>query len=419
MFLRIHNTGLIPLEAFTLLGLSTARGHSDKIGQFGSGAKHAICTLLRHNIPFQVFSGLDEIRFTAPEATALGQPIQLLHINGQPTSMTLGFGALDWNRPILAFRELISNAIDSCGYTPETISFSSSVQPLDGETTIWLPMNHPEVFGNAGEITQTFLHARGMENEPVLEKESLGKVRLYRKGVFVQTGQSDSLFDYNDTSEVLTLNESRTAMNESITSACAQLIRNHWTVPRLVKVLKSFLTDVEVIEKRLPEWWMPGDLPLKEALNEIGFACLTSSVEVYNRQSTKIKKALLVTTSWKSIAQNCGCSDEQVLGKASAKGYQAITPSSKAVAKEVWSHLEFNKLTRGKPFPTVQYAVLTDCRGFYDGERGVWINIEDEANYRTHIEEFAHYITEAQDHTRELQEFFLALACRTSGFEAT
>ena len=42
MFLMIANNGVAPVQSFTVLGVSTARGNSDKIGQFGSGAKHGL-----------------------------------------------------------------------------------------------------------------------------------------------------------------------------------------------------------------------------------------------------------------------------------------------------------------------------------------------------------------------------------------
>ena len=49
MYLLVQNPGVAPVEGYTLLGVSTTRncGVVGTIGQFGSGAKHAINTLLR------------------------------------------------------------------------------------------------------------------------------------------------------------------------------------------------------------------------------------------------------------------------------------------------------------------------------------------------------------------------------------
>ena len=49
MYLLVQNPGVAPVEGYTLLGVSTTRncGVAGTIGQFGSGAKHAINTLLR------------------------------------------------------------------------------------------------------------------------------------------------------------------------------------------------------------------------------------------------------------------------------------------------------------------------------------------------------------------------------------
>ena len=49
MKLIIRNTGIVPIEAFTLMGVSTKRNDEDKIGMFGTGFKYGISVLLRDN----------------------------------------------------------------------------------------------------------------------------------------------------------------------------------------------------------------------------------------------------------------------------------------------------------------------------------------------------------------------------------
>ena len=49
-YLLVQNRGVCPTEAFTLIGASMSRGEDGLIGQFGSGAKLSICTLLRKGL---------------------------------------------------------------------------------------------------------------------------------------------------------------------------------------------------------------------------------------------------------------------------------------------------------------------------------------------------------------------------------
>ena len=67
MFLCVQNPGVAPVEGFTLLGVSTSRGETGTIGQFGSGAKHAINTLLRAGLKLTIYCG--KTRWNSPPAT--------------------------------------------------------------------------------------------------------------------------------------------------------------------------------------------------------------------------------------------------------------------------------------------------------------------------------------------------------------
>ena len=62
MELVIQNKGECPIEGFIVYGLSTSRNKEEKIGQFGTGNKHGINTLLRNKVKFRVFIGTKENR---------------------------------------------------------------------------------------------------------------------------------------------------------------------------------------------------------------------------------------------------------------------------------------------------------------------------------------------------------------------
>ena len=71
MFLCIQNPGVAPVEGFTLLGVSTTRdcGVAGTIGQFGSGAKHAINTLLRAGLKLLIYCGKTRLEFATRDET--------------------------------------------------------------------------------------------------------------------------------------------------------------------------------------------------------------------------------------------------------------------------------------------------------------------------------------------------------------
>jgi hypothetical protein len=71
MYLLVQNPGVAPVEGYTLLGVSTTRncGVAGTIGQFGSGAKHAINTLLRVGLKLLIYCGKTRLEFATREET--------------------------------------------------------------------------------------------------------------------------------------------------------------------------------------------------------------------------------------------------------------------------------------------------------------------------------------------------------------
>ena len=87
-FVLFTNEGEIPVNAFKLLGASSKRGDSSKIGFYGTGLKYAIVLMLRENIPFKVFSGTSEIKISKRSTKFLDQKIDVMTVNGEKTSIT-------------------------------------------------------------------------------------------------------------------------------------------------------------------------------------------------------------------------------------------------------------------------------------------------------------------------------------------
>ena len=94
-YLLIENKGEISPDALTLMGGTTKRNDSSKIGHFGSGNKYSIATLLKNNIPFYIFSGLDPITIKTQQVDFRGTTLEKIYVNGKETSLTTSMGP-DW-----------------------------------------------------------------------------------------------------------------------------------------------------------------------------------------------------------------------------------------------------------------------------------------------------------------------------------
>jgi hypothetical protein len=122
-YLLIQNRGEAPVEAFTLLGASLSRSDGGLIGQFGSGAKLAITTLLRKGLKVTIYTGLTRLEFktkviTINDGIEERQERQVYVQFGGTSKKKLdlgwvvGFGELDWDGEDMAIREFVGNAID-------------------------------------------------------------------------------------------------------------------------------------------------------------------------------------------------------------------------------------------------------------------------------------------------------------------
>jgi hypothetical protein len=131
--LLIQNKGEAPVEAFTLLGASLSRSNDGLIGQFGSGAKLAITTLLRLGRKVTVYCGLTRMEFKTKTITINDgieeQQKRQVYVQFGGTSKkkldlgwVLDFGAIDWKDVDMAYREFVSNAIDRTIKSGDTVA---------------------------------------------------------------------------------------------------------------------------------------------------------------------------------------------------------------------------------------------------------------------------------------------------------
>lgn len=210
-FIKIRNAGLIEKEAFTLIGASSKRDDESKIGFFGSGLKYSLAVLLRNNIGFRIFSGLDEIEITSQKAEFRGQAFNQIFINGQPTGFTHEMG-IDW-KAWFPIREIYCNALDE---EQGAIEECSVMIPKIGETHFYIEKceaireimdNWNDYFSN--RRTDLVLDAGNFK----VYGGHAAKYLLYRKGVQCHQMDHSCLYHYDD--KDFEINESRTLKNTS------------------------------------------------------------------------------------------------------------------------------------------------------------------------------------------------------------
>lgn len=196
VFFKIENDIEIEPEAFTLIGASTKREDSSKIGFFGSGLKYAIAVLLQNNIDFKIYSGINEIKITTKTKSFRGNDFESICINGKETSLTTTMGA-DW-KPWFAVREIYCNAIDEGKYSAD---IASGIKPQKGKTQFYIEMNEkldemmqdwPRYFSDK----RTDL-IQATENSKIFKSKLGDRVIIYRKGIQCLESWGNSLFDYD------------------------------------------------------------------------------------------------------------------------------------------------------------------------------------------------------------------------------
>lgn len=418
MYLMIKNLGVAAVQAFTVLGLSTARGDASKIGQFGSGSKHSVNLLLRNHMGPTICLGYERLTFHTRPDVMDGKPYDLVFYNfkgeNHPTGMALEFGELDWNNVEMALREFISNAIDRVGYENIEVQLVDDITPYEDSTTVYIPANDQvkQYFNNLPEY---FLHFAGLADVEILEKAEPSPAKIYRKGVFVREVKELSLFDYNF-GDAVKIDESRNMDdNACLVGAAATLGRN---TSLLAKWVRSCTEDRPALwEDRFRSWDL-GYTAVRAAYAEaFGDAAICKDEKILDNVRRQGHKGIIVKHN-RHIFTGCSLPDgDELQGKAAQNGVMVCktTAPMRRTFKKVWTKLENKGLTNNKTEPElVAFRLPMDYEGkvlggFYDNGK-CYINMEHETRISTHLEEIAHYITGACDGERAFQSYAFQVA---------
>lgn len=402
MYMLIENPGVAPVEAYTILGMSTSRtsNKSGTIGQFGSGSKHAINTLLRSGNDLVVFCGDTELRFGTKikpirDATDTWTNIEVvictvIKAPFDEETVELGFskdfGAMDWDDIGMALREFVSNAIDctiarglnvddsiNSGDLRVTMVDPSQVHGSQGMTRVFVKAS-PSVFDYYGNLGRHFLHfnqgqwagrIQGQVTDTIMKKDDPTPVddsnnnkpsneqlpHIYREGVFVRRiGGQPSLFNYNFKREEIKIDESRNSNDSIVRSAVANVLRG-LPAEELAIVIRKVSEYPDTFEGNLSTWdlgncygissdekkvWMDAWLL---AFGNKAVAVNKDSIQIDSVAAAKAKgyTVQILPNCWYGALQNHGCPTLiSVLTKLEREGMREEPATTAALAALDW-----------------------------------------------------------------------------------
>ena len=462
-YLLIQNKGEAPVEGYTVLGFSSTQGCGVEgtIGQFGSGAKHAINLALRSDLPVWVYCGKTRVEFSLEREVIAdgtvdeyGDPTEttVYHVlykigdrKTQRAGWVLDFGVLDWDDIGMGLRELISNAIDRTlrdfssvkdaqefGDLSIKIVDDSERRAKAGYTRVYIALNDAvrEYYGNLGK---NFLH---FSDHPELAKPCLikkenntGVTRIYREGVWVRDIEEESVFDYNFSADEIKIDECRNSSDWAVKAACARRLRISEPV-EMAHVLKAQVLQLPGLESNLDSDYVTGwgSLSDKQSHNLKEAWAVTAGPETVvcenNFSKDYVEKkghaAKVVGPSWVKTLKAAGVKTaDDVLTVSEQRGRTRVdtTQDAQTSVNWAWDLVELAGLTgeREKP-PVFCYQETMEAEsmvfGFCDGE-GVHLHedISDGGQStelkKTALEEVAHWVTGATDNSRDFQQFFI------------
>lgn len=402
-----------PEDMFTL-GVSTSRGKEDKIGQFGSGTLLGTLAWMRSygTSPVFMINGKKVIFETKEILKSDGEPFQqvlMCHSRKKsPLNVALEYGTLDWPTACLGLREWISNAIDGSqeGTDPKTlIVLTNKIEASDDEVAVFVPYTDlaKEYFDNIGKY---FLHFVGKDGDKVIEKDSVSKCRIYRKGVFIRELKEDSLFDYNMT---FSINECRTGSSDSLISSIEYHITYYEACQdRLRKIRNAVVANLDLVETgksysglsdAFIEVW-------RELVGKVGLCPTNFTVANCTAIAPIWHKAIV-----KAIPELDGLKE---VCEAEIKGF-LISPPSEAVLKhyhDICELIETVGLSDGMSRPKLIMYNTKDNNhpgflGLYStGKQEVMLWEKNRKLSETMVHELAHHYTGgADDYTQQFAAF--------------
>lgn len=386
------------IDYMRLLGASQARGREDNAGMFGSGWLYSLALMARHDILDGVKVTIDKDVFTFEVVQRPGSglsEIVLKQQNGATTPLNINtdYGVVDWDDLNLAFREFLTNALDATmrvngsyeGFKLELIKTEGKQRPTRakaGTVRVYLPAV-PEFMSYYNHRFDYFpCMAPGWSKDQKIWNNDAGThARIFRKGVLVFAGDTESLFHYNVND--ITINEARKVDSGAAREAAAKVLCRA-EVPTLVRFLKGMLDlKRDYFERDVDHYYLNPD-------NWLSGRELETAKANWNRAAQLVMGANTVIVDSDFAAD-----------AAKAKGYEVarlpenITPALKAVGANsadkilsadelagratepapgwlmetfdhIWRHAHEFNMTRDRKCPFLKaFTVPNDTSDFY------------------------------------------------------
>jgi hypothetical protein len=459
-YLLIQNHGEAPIEGYTVLGYSSTRncGVNGVIGQFGSGAKHAVNLCLRNGLAVWVYCGSSRIEFGL-ETEVINDGLRddkIYHVvyrknnttNFKRAGWILDFGVLDWDDVGMALREFISNALDrtlreegeiaearNAGRLTIKIVDDNERRAKSDYTRVYVAVNDEvrEYYAHLGKKFLHFSNRPGDAKPGLLSKsgrntEGEGAV-IYREGVFVRELSGKSLYDYNFSADDIEIDECRNSSEWAIKAGCARLVRDA-DAAILSNIIHSelkgdetfesgfdsdYLTDYGALDETQTERWHKA---WEAAAGPDAVICENQFSKDYAEK--KGYKGRLAGQNWSRAISRAGVrSAYDVLSIDERNGRTRLEPTKYAqeAVDWAWAACELANLVGDREKPSVfcfqQIGKAESMTHGYQNEEGVHIHI-DIANAgvnnelkKTALEEVTHWVTGANDNSRDFQNFLL------------
>lgn len=255
-YLLIENKGELDISSLVLIGASTKREDSSKIGFFGSGNKYAIATLLRTKTPFKIFSGEKEIKITTEEVNFRDVIFNKIIIDGLPTSLTTDMGP-QWEE-WMCVREWVSNSLDEGD--SRIVKDIDSIEGEEGYTRFYIK-HTPPIKKIINRWTSYFAFERtdaayiANDGKAYYHNNKKQSLLLYRRGIKVYEDTNvASIFQYD--LDHFHINESRLISSVNVAgSQVASYLSRVDDVKIVKRLLANSKSDSPYWESRLDWKW--------------------------------------------------------------------------------------------------------------------------------------------------------------------
>lgn len=324
----VHRTpGLIPIEAFTIAGLSAKPNSLNPIGKFGTGLKYAIAVLVRMDIKVTVFIGHTEYVFYKTKRQFRGKDYFAIRMKKRSGLMakwtyhelpfTTEYGKY-WEL-WQVFRELHANTLDEGG---ETFKVNEGYHAPDADHTHFVieDSRYVDVFHERDRI---FLPdgAKVRSDSEAIQVLDRPSKHIYFRGMRIMDLRHEAMFTYNFLEDV-DLTEDRTAKYP-------QLLES-----RIVGYMQES-EDTSFVEKVVAK---PKEESFESRLNHsVGYsygwapARISSSYKAAAAKSTNVTAKEVWNQQQPSVPASCLISIKIPKPELSANEIELIVSTTKAI----------------------------------------------------------------------------------------